>query len=83
MSSCPGATLGRVLFYDTRLSANNTTACGSCHVQKHAFADPDRFSRGFHAGLTDRHAMTIANVRFTHAGGSSGMSAARVSKRWC
>jgi cytochrome c peroxidase len=59
-----GATLGRVLFYDTRLSANNTIACGSCHVQKHAFADPDRFSRGFHAGLTDRHAMTIANVRY-------------------
>ena len=59
-----GATLGRVLFYDTRLSANNTIACGSCHVQKHAFADPNRFSRGFHGGLTDRHAMTIANVRY-------------------
>src|SRR5262249_40633374 len=29
-----GATLGRVLFYDTRLSANNTVACGSCHHQK-------------------------------------------------
>ena len=24
-----GATLGRVLFYDTRLSANNTISCGS------------------------------------------------------
>jgi cytochrome c peroxidase len=59
-----GATLGRVLFYDTRLSANNTTACGSCHVQAHAFADPNRFSRGFHGGMTDRHAMTIANVRY-------------------
>lgn len=35
-----GATLGRVLFYDTRLSADNTTSCGSCHVQEHAFADP-------------------------------------------
>ncbi|HZN25745.1 MAG TPA: cytochrome c peroxidase, partial [Burkholderiales bacterium] len=31
-----GATLGRVLFYDTRLSANNTTSCASCHVQAHA-----------------------------------------------
>src|SRR5262245_6250292 len=28
-----GATLGRVLFYDTRLSANNTVACASCHLQ--------------------------------------------------
>ena len=31
-----GATLGRVLFYDTRLSANNTTSCASCRVQAHA-----------------------------------------------
>jgi cytochrome c peroxidase len=59
-----GATLGRVLFYDTRLSANNTIGCGSCHVQSHAFADPNRFSRGFKGGLTDRHAMTLANVRY-------------------
>ena len=35
-----GATLGRVLFYDTRLSANDTVSCSSCHVQKPAFADP-------------------------------------------
>jgi cytochrome c peroxidase len=31
-----GATLGRVLFYDRRLSVNNKTACGSCHIQTHA-----------------------------------------------
>src|SRR5688572_25904680 len=43
-----GATLGRVLFHDKRLSANNTTSCASCHVQAHAFADPKPFSRGFH-----------------------------------
>jgi cytochrome c peroxidase len=59
-----GVTLGRVLFYDTRLSANNTVSCGSCHVQSHAFADPNRFSRGFKGGLTDRHAMTLANLRY-------------------
>ena len=35
-----GATLGRVLFYDTALSANGTTSCSSCHRQQHAFADP-------------------------------------------
>ena len=59
-----GATLGRVLFYDTRLSANNTTSCGSCHVQAHAFADPKPFSKGFHGGLTDRRAMPLVNVRY-------------------
>src|SRR5262245_22801441 len=59
-----GATLGRVLFYDTRLSANNTVACGSCHVQKHAFVDPNRFSKGFEGKLTDRHAMSLVNLRY-------------------
>jgi cytochrome c peroxidase len=59
-----GATLGRVLFYDTRLSANNTTSCASCHVQAHAFADPKPFSKGFHGALTDRRAMPLVNVRY-------------------
>jgi cytochrome c peroxidase len=59
-----GATLGRVLFYDTRLSVNNTISCGSCHVQSHAFVDPNRFSKGFAGGLTDRHAMNLVNLRF-------------------
>jgi cytochrome c peroxidase len=59
-----GATLGRVLFYDTRLSANSTVSCGSCHVQSHAFVDPNRFSKGFEGGLTDRHAMNLVNLRF-------------------
>jgi cytochrome c peroxidase len=59
-----GATLGRVLFYDTRFSANGTISCGSCHVQKHGFADPRRASRGFHGGLTDRHAMNLVNLRY-------------------
>jgi cytochrome c peroxidase len=54
-----GATLGRVLFYDTRLSANDTVSCGS-----HAFADPNRFSRGFQGGFTDRHAMNLVNLRY-------------------
>ena len=63
-----GATLGRVLFYDTRLSANNSVSCGSCHVQKNAFVDPNRLSRGFEGKPTDRHAMGLANVRYSVRG---------------
>jgi cytochrome c peroxidase len=59
-----GATLGRVLFYDTRLSLNNTVSCSTCHEQKHAFVDPERFSRGFAGGRTDRHAMNLVNLRY-------------------
>jgi cytochrome c peroxidase len=63
-----GATLGRVLFYDTRLSANNTVSCGSCHVQKNAFVDPNRFSKGAAGKTTDRHAMSLVNLRYSLRG---------------
>jgi cytochrome c peroxidase len=63
-----GATLGRVLFYDTRLSANNTIACASCHHQKNGFTDPNRFSKGFEGKLTDRHAPSLAEVRYNLRG---------------
>src|SRR5215204_4924055 len=58
-----GATLGRVLFYDKRLSKNNTIACGSCHQQSHAFGDSAAASTGV-AGTTERHAMRLVNARF-------------------
>lgn len=59
-----GATLGRVLFYDTRLSANDTEACASCHHQANSFADPVRFSEGFDGGLTGRNSPSLANARY-------------------
>ncbi len=60
-----GAALGRVLFYDTRLSANGTVACASCHHQKHAFSDPGgRTSKGYEGKHTDRNAMPLVEARF-------------------
>ena len=46
------ATVGRVLFYDKRLSANNTVSCASCHKQENAFADTGAFSDGIHGQKT-------------------------------
>jgi cytochrome c peroxidase len=63
-----GATLGRVLFYDVRLSANNTVACASCHQQAHNFSDPRIMSLGFSGGPTARHSMSLANARFNGNG---------------
>lgn len=57
-----GATLGRVLFYDTKLSVNNAVSCGSCHNQANAFADPVKHSKGFEGGLTTRNSMSIVNT---------------------
>ncbi len=56
-----GATLGRVLFYDTRLSLNNAVSCASCHKQSLAFADPVAHSSGFEGRLTPRNSMSIIN----------------------
>lgn len=58
-----GATLGRILFYDKRLSRNNTVSCSSCHQQAHGFSDPAIASTGV-AGQTGRHAMRAINVKF-------------------
>jgi cytochrome c peroxidase len=57
------ATLGRVLFYDKQLSVNNTTACGSCHMQKSAFATNNRFDRGFDGQLLTRNSPSIQGFR--------------------
>lgn len=60
-----GATLGRVLFYDTQLSINNTLSCASCHQQALGFSDSARFSLGFAgAGRTDAHSMRLLNGRY-------------------
>ena len=63
-----GATLGRVLFYDRKLSANGTVACASCHLQEHGFSDPARLSEGFAGGRTRRHSMGLTNARFYETG---------------
>ena len=63
-----GATLGRVLFYDNKLSANGTVSCASCHKAEHGFSDPDVLSKGFDGGLTRRHSMGIVNARFYDGG---------------
>ena len=59
-----GATLGRVLFYDKKMSFNNTVACASCHLQQNGFSDPDQFSIGFEGGLTGRNSMGLSNARY-------------------
>jgi cytochrome c peroxidase len=59
-----GATLGRVLFYDKRLSITNTHACASCHMQRLGFASSERFDMGVSGVLLKRSTMSLANARF-------------------
>ncbi|HFA50201.1 MAG TPA: c-type cytochrome [Bacteroidetes bacterium] len=53
------ATLGRVLFYDKRLSKNEKVSCSSCHLAERAFADDKKFSEGFDGGHTKRNSLAL------------------------
>lgn len=59
-----GATLGRVLFYDKRLSVTNTHSCASCHLQPLSFTTAERFPTGVMGTPLRRNAMQLANVRY-------------------
>lgn len=63
-----GATLGRVLFYDKSLSANESTSCASCHKQELAFTDDRKFSVGFDGRPVTRNSMSLINARYYRGG---------------
>ena len=61
--------LGRWLFYDTRLSGDNTVACATCHRPEHAFSEPTPVSAGVRGQKGTRKAPTFINqaaVLFPH-----------------
>jgi cytochrome c peroxidase len=57
----PEAELGRMLFWDTRLSQDGKTACASCHPARDWGADRRRFSTDARGALTSRHSPTVFN----------------------
>ena len=57
-----GARLGRVLFYDKKLSISNTISCGSCHIQSSGFSDVTALSQGFKGLHTSRNSSSIGNA---------------------
>ena len=56
--------LGRHLFYDTRLSFNETQSCASCHVQKLGFADGVVTPTGSEGAVLVRNSPGLANVAY-------------------
>ncbi len=57
--------LGRTLFFDPRLSSDNTVSCASCHSPQHAFSDIRPVSLGVGLQAGDRNAPTIINRAFS------------------
>ncbi len=56
--------LGRHLFYDRRLSANQTQSCADCHLQELAFADGLTTPTGSTGTLLERNSQALANVAY-------------------
>lgn len=56
--------LGRRLFYDKRLSGNQTQSCASCHDQKKAFTDGRANAIGSTGDVHPRSSMSIVNVAY-------------------
>jgi len=59
------ATLGRVLFYDKKLSALENISCASCHHQSLSFTENKSFSEGISA-LTRRNSMHLNDLGWSN-----------------
>lgn len=57
--------LGRRLFYDTRLSKDNSLSCSSCHNPKLSFTDGRRLALGIGGAIGIRNAPTLLNAAYS------------------
>ena len=57
--------LGRWLFFDTRLSGDNTVSCSTCHRPEHAFSEPTPVSSGIKNQKGGRKAPSFVNQAVT------------------
>ncbi len=61
------AELGKLLYFDTRLSADGTVSCATCHSPKFAFTDGAAVSTGIRGQKGGRSAPTVINRAFSLA----------------
>lgn len=59
-----GVALGRRLFYEEKLSGDNTMNCASCHAPNAAFSDPNQFSTGIQGMQGSRNSMALVNLGY-------------------
>ncbi len=56
--------LGKLLFFDTRLSGDASIACSDCHSPKDGWADPGEVSRGYPGAVHWRNGQSIINSAY-------------------
>lgn len=57
-----GVELGRYLFYEKKLSGDNTMSCASCHMPQNSFSDANQFSVGIDGVQGNRQSMALVNM---------------------
>lgn len=59
-----GVELGRKLFYEEKLSGDNSMNCAACHAPSAAFSDPNQFSTGIDGVQGTRNSMALVNLGY-------------------
>jgi len=62
--SAKKAELGRLLYFDKRLSSDGTVACATCHSIPDGFSDHDKVSTGIFGRQGTRHSPTVINSAY-------------------
>ena len=58
----PQVELGKLLFFDPRLSGDATISCATCHSPEHGWADGLALSRGYPGSRYFRNTPTVLNA---------------------
>jgi len=56
--------LGKMLYFDKRLSKDQTVACASCHIPQHGYAEPRATSKGIKDQIGGRNANPVINAAY-------------------
>ncbi len=60
--------LGKMLFFDPRLSGDASTACSDCHDPKFGWGDGSELARGYPGTMHWRNSQTLVNMGFMTGG---------------
>tara|TARA_Y100000991_G_scaffold33392_1_gene21630 strand:- start:3184 stop:4233 length:1050 start_codon:yes stop_codon:yes gene_type:complete len=61
-----GVRLGRHLFWENRMSGDNSMSCASCHAPQYAFSDPSPSSIGINGDSSKRNSMVLQNLAWSN-----------------
>lgn len=58
--------LGKLLYFDKRISQDGTISCATCHDPQKGWTDQEQFSEGIHGQFGKRNSPTVLNSSFSY-----------------